>query len=159
MKKYILLLSLIALSGCSLTDKFSSTKTSEDPVVAQVQTVETKTGLPISVGAQNFTVEVATTSSERELGLMGRTELLGDQGMLFIFEASKIHSFWMKDTLIPLDILWISADMKVVDMVTAQPCVSEECDIYTPSNAAQYVLEVNATSFTGEIGDTVSFDQ
>lgn len=64
--------------------------------------------------------------------------------MVFVFDTPAIHSFWMKNTLIPLDIVWIDEKHTVVHIVTAQPCKTKSCPIYTPETSAKYVLEVNA---------------
>lgn len=67
-----------------------------------------------------------------------------DEGMLFTYNQEWIYSFWMKNTLIPLDIIWFNKDKKIVDIQTMQPCETDECPSYTPKWKAQYVLEVNA---------------
>lgn len=87
-------------------------------------------------------VEVADTFEERKTGLMGRTELEEGTGMLFIFDQPQKLTFWMKDTLIPLDILFFDADKKFVSRTTMQPCVAEPCPTYASNSAAQYALEV-----------------
>lgn len=79
-----------------------------------------------------FTVELARTPEEQQQGLMFRETLDEEYGMLFIFSVSKLHSFWMKNTLIPLDMVWIDDQLKVVQVVTAQPCITDPCPIYTP---------------------------
>jgi len=91
-----------------------------------------------------FTTQLARTSSEQQLGLMNRTFIEEKNGMLFIFSESKLHNFWMKNTLIPLDILRIDEGMNVVKIITAQPCTEDPCVIYQPWVAAKYVLEINA---------------
>jgi uncharacterized membrane protein (UPF0127 family) len=63
--------------------------------------------------------------------------------MLFIFDVEQIHSFWMKNTHIPLDILRINSSLQIVDIQAAQPCESDPCPSYIPSAPAQYVLEIN----------------
>lgn len=91
-----------------------------------------------------FEVEIADTPSERERGLMNREDLGENSGMFFIFDSEGEYSFWMKNTLIPLDLIWISENLEVVDVKTAEPCAPEFCDIYTPKGSAKYVLEINA---------------
>ncbi|MFH1586781.1 MAG: DUF192 domain-containing protein [Candidatus Diapherotrites archaeon] len=106
-------------------------------------------------------VEVADTPDKRSLGLMFRESLGGNEGMLFIFPNEGIYPFWMKNTLIPLDMIWVNGDMKIVHIEHAVPCVTETCPSYRPANPAKYVVEVNA-GFTDEkgieIGDIVSID-
>ena len=85
------------------------------------------------------------TQEARSRGLQDRTSLPSDQGMLFVFPTEDIFNFWMKDTFIALDMIWISEAHAIVDIKTdVQPCTQEPCPIYVPSGKAKYVLEVNA---------------
>ncbi len=88
-------------------------------------------------------VEIADDFSERQTGLMFVSSLNEDEGMFFIFEKKDEHSFWMKNTLIPLDIIWIDREFEVVDIQSVFPCSEEPCEIFTPNKDAKYVLEVN----------------
>ena len=91
-----------------------------------------------------FQVEIADTDEKRERGLMFREELCSDCGMLFVYDEEIKSKFWMKNTLIPLDIIWLDSDLKVIHVANAVPCVTEECELYGPSSEkSQYVLEVN----------------
>lgn len=106
-----------------------------------------------------FNVEIADTSETRELGLMFREKLDEDAGMLFIFENEGSYPFWMKNTLIPLDIIWIDSSGKIVDIREAIPCESEPCQVYYHSDSAKYVLEINkglSAELGIEIGNMVS---
>jgi len=101
----------------------------------------------ISFENKTFYVEVADDWPSRELWLMHRESLGENKWMLFVFPEPWIHAFWMKNTLIPLDMIWITEtdwEYRVVDIKTAQPCKSEPCEIYTPSGPALFVLEINA---------------
>ena len=99
----------------------------------------------IKIGNKEVFVEIADTEKELKRGLMGRTDLPEDYGMLFVFPVEAQHSFWMKDTLIPLDLIFIDKDNRVVDIKeNFQPCEEEPCDIFRPENNVMYVLEVNA---------------
>ena len=92
-----------------------------------------------------FIVDVSDNSLERTQGLMFRSSLDENKGMLFIFPESGLYSFWMKNTLIPLDIIWINKNLEVADIKKdAQPCVTETCNNYSPSSEALYVLEINS---------------
>jgi uncharacterized membrane protein (UPF0127 family) len=91
-----------------------------------------------------FTVELAKTDAEREQGLMYRTQLAKNTGMLFLFDTEGIYPFWMKNTLIPLDIIWLNRDKKVVFIgKNNQPCKVVNCPVVNPQIGAKYVLEVN----------------
>jgi len=92
-----------------------------------------------------FLVELAKTAVEREKGLMYRTFLAENNGMLFIFEKEAIYTFWMKNTLIPLDMIWLDSSGKVVFVsLNNQPCLSSDCPPINPRVLAKYILEINA---------------
>jgi uncharacterized protein len=91
-----------------------------------------------------YFVKIANDDYEREKGLMNVESLDIDKGMFFIFEKEGIYNFWMKNTLIPLDIIWIDEDMIVVHIAKALPCEVLECQVYSSSEEAKYVLEINA---------------
>jgi uncharacterized membrane protein (UPF0127 family) len=87
-----------------------------------------------------FRIELARTEPEREKGLMYRDHLAADAGMLFLFERPSIQTFWMKNTLIPLDMIFIGADHSVAGVVAnAQPLTLTPRNVDEPS---QYVLEI-----------------
>ncbi|MCX6759389.1 MAG: DUF192 domain-containing protein [Candidatus Nealsonbacteria bacterium] len=104
-----------------------------------------------------FEIEVAQTSEEKKQGLMFREYLPENKGMLFEFNQEGIHSIWMKNTLILLDIIWLDKNLEVVFMKeNALPCKSDPCPVYSNLIPAQYVLEVNAGKVKElelEIGD------
>ena len=88
-----------------------------------------------------FQVEVADTPAKRELGLQYRRDLPPDRGMIFLFPAESEHSFWMKNTPIPLDMIFISKDLKIVGIV--EQAVPFSTDSRSVSAASQFVLEIN----------------
>lgn len=99
-----------------------------------------------------FYLELAITPDERSRGLMFRKSLGPREGMLFIFETEGKHNFWMKNTLIPLDIIWISKNGEVVFIKeNAQPCKEDYCLAIVPDKDAKYVLEING-GISKEIG-------
>jgi len=90
-------------------------------------------------------VELAITQEEQVLGLMFRKSLDRNKGMLFFFDEEGEHSFWMKDTLIPLDIIWINQNGEVVFISeNTQPCQENICPFISTDKKAKYVLEINA---------------
>jgi uncharacterized protein len=96
-----------------------------------------------------FHVEVARTEPEREKGLMFRDHLAPDAGMIFLFERPSVQAFWMKNTLIPLDMIFIGADRSVVGVVAnAEPLTLTTRTVGEPS---QYVLEIGG-GLTGRLG-------
>lgn len=90
-----------------------------------------------------FDLEIAENFETRSLGLMFREHLARDQAMLFIFPEAGSHGFWMKNTLIPLDIIWLNESLEIVFIKhQAQPCQNGECPVFRPTTPAQYVLEI-----------------
>ena len=100
----------------------------------------------------SFKVETAHTKDERARGLMFREYLPPDSGMLFIFEDERVRSFTMENTHIPLDLIWMNENKRVVFMrKNAQPATGDDFELIRPKYKAMYVLELNAGSID-EIG-------
>jgi len=113
----------------------------------------------VIINGNEINVELAETETERQVGLMFRETLGENDGMLFIFEQEHPIAFWMKNTLIPLDIIFIDNDLKIVDIKhDVQPCEEDPCPNYTSKSPAIYVLEVNG-GYSDlndiKIGDTI----
>ncbi|MFP4567337.1 MAG: DUF192 domain-containing protein [Candidatus Woesearchaeota archaeon] len=98
----------------------------------------------IHINTDSWKIDLAQTEQEQRQGLMNIESMPENKGMLFIFEDEKKQAFWMKNTLIPLDIIWINSNYEIIHIETAEPCTSEPCKIYTPTENAKYVLEINA---------------
>ncbi|HYN79759.1 MAG TPA: DUF192 domain-containing protein [Lamprocystis sp. (in: g-proteobacteria)] len=98
----------------------------------------------VRVGAETFKAELAQTDEELHRGLMFRQHLPLDQGMLFIQPAGRAE-FWMKNTLIPLDLLYFNTDGTLVEIVPhAEPCKQRTCPTYPSQSATvRYILEIN----------------
>lgn len=142
----LVLLTYILLTGCEQTNP---------------ETTELSKFLSVTINDHQFFVETATTVSEQTQGLMHRTELPENKGMLFIYPDSQIRSFWMKNTLIPLDIIFIDQNKQIINIHTATPCETEPCQTYKSKSPAQFVLEINA-GLTSKLnfseGTTVDFN-
>lgn len=96
-------------------------------------------------GEVSINVEVVDTPGLRTRGLMWRDALSKDGGMLFVFPVADMYVFWMKNTLISLDMFFINKEMKVVDIVhNAVPCIKEPCELYQSNQPVMYVVETNA---------------
>lgn len=94
-------------------------------------------------GGRSVTAELAVSDAERSRGLMFREKVLPDQGMLFVFEREDRHSFWMKNTLVPLDMLWLDSAKRVIHIAAnVPPCKEDPCPSYGPDVPARYVLEL-----------------
>jgi uncharacterized protein len=95
------------------------------------------------VGKRSYSLEVAATTAEQTKGLSGLSSLPTNQGMLFSFSDEAVRCFWMKNTLIPLDMIWLDANKQVVHI---EPDVSPKSypKTFCPNTPAQYVIELNA---------------
>jgi len=90
-------------------------------------------------------VEVASDDATREQGLMYRDHLADDRGMIFLFTQAGEYPFWMKNTLIPLDMIWMDADHRIVHIAhDVPPCKADPCPNYPPNAKASSVLELAA---------------
>jgi uncharacterized membrane protein (UPF0127 family) len=98
----------------------------------------------LHIGPHAFQVELATTPQQRQRGLMGRTHLPADSGMLFVFEEPGRHCFWMRDTPLPLSIAFIDPSGLIADLADMQPR-SEA--LHCPSADIRYALEVRQGEF------------
>jgi hypothetical protein len=114
--------------------------------------------LPIKIitASKEITInaEIADNEQKRQYGLMNRKAMAKDHGMLFIYDKERVMTFWMKNTLIPLDVIFINSDKKIVSTETMPPCKADPCTEYSSVKLAKYGLEVNA-GFVKENGITV----
>ncbi len=95
--------------------------------------------------------QLADTQEKRALGLMHRKTLPADQGMLFVFDFSDTHGFWMKNCQIPLDIVWLNGRKQIVHMErNLPPCKTDDCPTYTPAQPALYAVELQAGTIDRE---------
>jgi len=136
----ILLASCIA-TGCS------------QPPASGLPTVQMK------LGSQTFTLEIANTAETRERGLMRRDSMPADHGMIFAFPSEEPQSFWMKNTLIPLDIVYIDAAGTIVSIRSMKPLDLTGIESGKP---AKYAIELNAgiASAAGlKVGDKIKVPQ
>ena len=164
MKKFKIILifffcSLIILSALVFAFLFFQ------PKVAAKQAVATSTVNIFFPAQPNFIIhaELAQTEVQWERGLMFRQSMPADSGMLFVFPSEAPQSFWMKNTKIPLDVIFISTAGKIVDIKNNfQPCLTADCPSYTSVASAQYVLEINgglAQKNSIKIGDFVRIEK
>ncbi len=116
----------------------------------------------ICIKERCFYVKLAVTQAEQDRGLMFRRYLGRDEGMLFIFNEESVHPFWMKNVILPLDIIWLNKEHEVVFISkNTQPCRNDFCEDINPSKNSSYALEFNA-GIADEIGlglgDKIMFD-
>jgi uncharacterized membrane protein (UPF0127 family) len=98
----------------------------------------------VEIKGHRFDVEIAAEPRAWARGLMFREHLLPGHGMLFVFPDSEPRAFWMKNTKIPLDMLFFDANRKLVSVQReVPPCEADPCPTYPSGGPARYVLEVN----------------
>ena len=107
---------------------------------AETGAVETNPLVPIRVGGIEIMVEIADEPAEHQRGLMFRESLEPNQGMLFVYSDERTLAFWMKNTLIPLDIAYADREGRIVDIQSMEPQTSETHPSAAP---AMYALEMN----------------
>lgn len=131
----------------SIQDQTSSTDIQTDQTKLEPWAIDNNTWekkAKLCREEQCFTIEVADTPAQRQQGLMDREFLAADAGMLFVFQAPGFYGFWMKNTLISLDIIRLDTNFIVVDTATMQPCTQDPCPTYEPQWLASYALEIQA---------------
>ena len=115
--------------------------------------------ITIYIQGKPFLAEIADTPEKQAMGLMFRRQIKDDYGMLFIFSEEDTRSFWMKNTLIPLDIIYLNSSRQIVDMYcSVPPCCADPCPSYISKFPARYVLEINgglAKKLKIKIGDKI----
>lgn len=110
----------------------------------------------VTINDKTYFVEIASTENLQRIGLMNRESLEPNHGMLFVFEEEALRGFWMKNTTIPLDIVYIYANYSIESVVAATPCTADPCPVYRSGSGVKYVLEVNQGSGIKE-GDGLIF--
>jgi uncharacterized membrane protein (UPF0127 family) len=112
--------------------------------------------ISLFINNQGYYLEVAQTSKTRQTGLSNRNNLCFNCGMLFVFNRLDKQTFWMKDTHIPLDIIWLNSKHEIIKIVVAAKTDSE--NLYTSETPAKYAIELNANESLKlglKIGDTI----
>lgn len=146
MKKFIIL--IIFLLAILISAIFYINKSSPNTIM-------------LKINNQVFILEKAITPEEKAKGLMFIRELDNNTGMIFIWEYERARTFWMKNMLIPLDIIFLNKDKKIIDIKeNFNPCESEPCPSYI-SKPAMYAIEINAglsEKLNLTLGDEIDLD-
>jgi uncharacterized membrane protein (UPF0127 family) len=140
---FIFLTTLILVNGCATLPELGGPK--------------------VCYGKTCWNVELAVTSDQHTKGLMYRKNLSEEGGMLFVFSEEDIYPFWMKNTWIQLDMIWLDSNMTIVHIENrAEPCVAIKCPGFDPGAKALYVLEViggTAEQYGMKVGDKLLYDK
>lgn len=150
-----LILLVIIIAGCTQTKETGNESIGNNSENGNLSRV--------CFGDRCFYVELAITSDEISRGLMFREHLDSDKGMLFIYKSEGDRYFWMENTLIPLDMVWINSSREVVFISrNVQPCLTIQCPLINPGQKVQYVLELNGGTSDAvglSIGDKITFNK
>lgn len=133
---------------------------SSTPHTLNITKENNKVNILNSTGKHTFQVALATTEESRREGLMGVTSMNKDQGMLFIFPESQYLSFWMKNTYIPLDIIFIDENLNIIQ-IHKNTTPFDEYTHYRSNQVAKYALELNANTSTHKnikVGDKLQLE-
>lgn len=129
----MLLVAMVVLASCTADDAAG-----DDLSDISLDGFATTT---IWIDDRELVVAVAESSNQRSQGLMGVTDLGGLDGMLFVFQSESNGGFWMKDTLIPLEIAFFDSEGVLVDELTMEPCTADPCPSYRPGGSYRYAVE------------------
>jgi len=111
--------------------------------------------ITLEIGKHRYHVELATTSGQRQRGLMYREELDADRGMLLVYPRPGDHRVWMKNMHIPLRVYWIDASHRVIHQQRLEPCGLPPCPIFSAPRDSRYILELADRDHGIEIGAPV----
>jgi uncharacterized protein len=140
----ILLVAMVACSGAKINGQWATPR-----------------GEVVFPDSTRVSVEIADTEERRQRGLMFRERLAPSEGMIFLFEEPGYYPFWMKNTLIPLDMIWVGKDQRIVWIAhSVPPCKADPCPSIDHKGTALYVVEV-VSGFAREhglkVGDKLTF--
>lgn len=103
--------------------------------------------MSINLDRQHYKLQIADNNERRMQGLMHRTSLADDEGMLFVYPKSGNYRIWMKNTLIPLTVIWIDEQTEIVDIKLLPPCEAVNCPIYAAPRPSRYIIELSQSQF------------
>ena len=103
--------------------------------------------LGITLNEKQYTLELADNQARKSQGLMFRRYLPENRGMLFVYDQPIDLKIWMKNTLIPLTVVWLDDNAVIIDKKILFPCKSTHCPVFGPEQKSRYALEFNAAEF------------
>jgi len=108
------------------------------------------------LAGEEYLLEIARSATQRNHGLMFRDRLEKRRGMLFIYPRPGNHRIWMKNTLIPLTVVWVDEANKVIGVQKLHPCANDPCPSYGVSEPSKYILELSSGEHHLEPGLRIS---
>ena len=109
----------------------------------------------LTINGVEYSIEIAITSKQRSQGLMFRESLDIRQGMLFVYPRPGNHRIWMKNTLIPLSVIWLDHNETVIEVKILPPCKLDPCPSYGVSKPAKYIIELSSEVRSVKSGDRI----
>jgi uncharacterized protein len=160
--KFLIPALVMTIGIWSIAKRHHAYSQAQSPVIMTEPKITTAQILPVeakaTIGAHVFDLEVARTPRQQEIGLMFRQHLPENRGMLFPVDPPKAIALWMKQTRIPLDVIYIRNGKIVKIDQNLPPCQTERCEIYASGGTIDAVIEVvggTAAKLPIKIGDTV----
>jgi hypothetical protein len=114
--------------------------------VSAISDLESFDKVNIVINGAEYNLEIAKTQAQRSQGLMYRRHVAGKEGMLFIYTGPGDHRIWMRNTLIPLTVIWLDENESVIAVKQLQPCNANFCPGYGVSRFSKYIIELKAGS-------------
>jgi uncharacterized membrane protein (UPF0127 family) len=111
--------------------------------------------LSIEINKKVFQLEIVTSAKDRQRGLMYRSSLNNDRGMLFIYPNPGDHRIWMKNTLIPLTVIWVDQFAVVLAVKRLVPCIEVNCPVFSSRERSRFIIELNADAHNISVGDQI----
>ena len=107
------------------------------------------------INGVEYSIEIAKSPIQRQQGLMFRENLDIHHGMLFVYPRSGNHRIWMKNTLIPLSVIWLDGNETVIEVKILPPCKFDPCPSYGVSEPAKYIIELSSEVTSVKSGDII----
>jgi uncharacterized membrane protein (UPF0127 family) len=129
------------------------------PVFFIIQSISAKEvafeSVELEIAGMVFDMEVAKSPKQQQLGLMHRKNLAQKSGMIFLYPQAGNIRIWMKNTLIPLTVIWLDDDARVIDIKKLQPCRQRDCPVFGVNTPSKFVIELNIQFNALKPGDQV----
>ncbi len=157
----LVLMLVVILLAVAVINEFALKQHSQEENAAASTQYATVMLFPQNAKPLQIKAEVTSTEEQITQGLMFRQSLADNEGMLFVYPDSAVRNFWMKNTLIPLDMIFIAENETIAKIHHAVPCTSDPCQLYSSEEPVKYVLEVNGnlTNYYGiKEGSKVEID-
>lgn len=111
--------------------------------------------IKLEIAGSVFDMEVARTLKQRQQGLMYRQKLTDRAGMIFLYPYAGNNRIWMKNTLIPLTVIWLDDNAKIIDIKKLKPCRQQNCPVFGVDRPSKFIIELNAQFNALKPGDRI----